>query len=541
MSVDGACSMNICFRTDASLVIGSGHVMRCLALASALRESGSRCHFVCSAHPGHLGAKIEAEGHRLTLLAATPNSGQFEERKPPHASWLGGDHDEDARHTIAALEGARPDWLIVDHYALDAAWETLLRPQVNRLMAMDDLADRSHKADLLLDQNLGRAAKDYDGLVPPDCVRLIGPSYALLRPEFAAARASSLSRRRVPRLRNIAIGMGGVDARNVTGRVLQALQTTELPRDCALTVLMGTHAPWLESVREQARRSRWPCEVHVNSANVAQIMANSDLAIGAAGGTTWERCCLGLPTILCVLADNQRNNADHVTAVGAAILMTDASELPALFASRIDERALLHMAEAATRLCDGNGCARVRDALLRSDDANAGHFRVRPMLEDDLDEVLRWRNHPEVRRYMFTRHEITPAEHRAWFERSRRDSTNHLLVFEIDGRASGFVRFKQMEWEAAAEWGFYVRPGAPAGTGRKLGSAALAYAFDTLGFRELHGRALVTNQRSIAFHRRLGFAEHDMPGERGGVGEDGESTIGFRLRASEWSRETRDR
>jgi UDP-2,4-diacetamido-2,4,6-trideoxy-beta-L-altropyranose hydrolase/UDP-4-amino-4,6-dideoxy-N-acetyl-beta-L-altrosamine N-acetyltransferase len=527
--------MNIGFRTDASLTIGNGHVMRCLTLADALKERGSQCHFFCRTHPGHLGAMIVARGHRLTLLPQASGAGQTA-GAIRHASWLGCHWREDARQTVVALDGLRLDWLIVDHYALDAAWETELCPHFKRLMVIDDLADRSHAADLLLDQNLGRSGNDYDGLVPQGCRRLMGPHYALLRPQFAALRESSLTRRVNPSLRRIMIGMGGVDAENMTGKALAALRTAALPEDCQLTVVMGRHAPWLESVRDEAGRSRWPCEVRVDADDIAQIMARSDLAIGAAGTTVWERCCLGLPAMLFVLAGNQRESAGHVAKAGAALLLTDPDELPSLFATHFDRDVLVRMSDAAASICDGGGCERVVDVLLQFEPAAIGRFRIRPMAVGDLEQVLEWRNHPEIRKHMFTRHQITPAEHRAWFMRSQEDRTNHLLIFEADGRACGFVHLRELERTGTAEWGFYVMPGAPAGTGRKLGHATLAYAFDTLGLDELHGQALSSNERSIAFHRALGFTGEGSPTLAGD-----EAVFGFRLLASDWRRNHIDR
>ena len=186
--------MKITFRTDASLQIGTGHVMRCLTLADALAARGAYCQFICRAHDGNLIEFIRRKGltaHPLPAGAALPRS----PTDPTHAAWLGATQAEDAEACAPILAAQRPDWLIVDHYALDARWERALAPHYRKLMVIDDLADRPHSCDLLLDQTFGRDAADYRPLVPADCRLLCGSHYALLRPEFAALRPYSLQRR----------------------------------------------------------------------------------------------------------------------------------------------------------------------------------------------------------------------------------------------------------------------------------------------------------------------------------------------------------
>ncbi|WP_444677542.1 UDP-2,4-diacetamido-2,4,6-trideoxy-beta-L-altropyranose hydrolase [Halomonas sp. E19] len=258
----------VAFRADASLEIGSGHVMRCLTLADALQAQGGQCHFLCREHPGHLCELIEARDypvHRLaqeacdTDTAVTPGT----EPEPDHAHRLGASWDEDAAACLPLLAELAPAWLVVDHYALDHRWETAVldglagsRP---RLLVIDDLADRRHLADLLLDQNLGRRVEDYRGLIPERCQVLAGPRYALLRPEFREWRQASLSRRaRVPQLHRLLINLGGVDKDNVTGQVLDALSGCDLPADLQISVVMGAAAPGASPSRLRPRKCPGP-------------------------------------------------------------------------------------------------------------------------------------------------------------------------------------------------------------------------------------------------------------------------------------------
>lgn len=364
--------MYVVFRVDASLEIGSGHVMRCLTLADALRQRGATCVFVSRSHPGHLNAVIHQRGFDVLALPVDSNSGSpavaSPHSAPIHADWLGSDWLTDAAQTLEAIGGVTADWLVVDHYALDRRWEQRLRERCRRIMVIDDLADRVHDCDLLLDQNLGRNARDYDGLVPEHCARLIGPRYALLRPEFAALRDGSLQRRQQPALRRLLITMGGVDQANATGAVLNALAQSSLPSDCFITVVMGAQSPWVEEVRRMAGALPWKTEVLVNVANMAELMAGADLAIGAAGSTAWERCCLGLPSVVVVLAENQRAIAAALRAACAAVVVTDPPYGPqvreALAQLLHDPRRFAAMSRTAADLVDGGGAARVTDQLL---------------------------------------------------------------------------------------------------------------------------------------------------------------------------------
>lgn len=365
-------SMSVAFRVDASLDIGTGHVMRCLTLADALAAGGAECRFICPEHPGHMiehirnkGYQVDALPVRASLLAITGEGRSTE--SPLHAHWLNCPWETDAANTRAILNEDKPDWLVVDHYALDARWEKALQGSYKKLIVIDDLADRPHACDLLLDQNLGREPSDYEALVPAHCRRLIGPRYALLRPEFAALREYSLQRRQKPALKRLLITMGGVDQPNATGKVLEALKTCPLPSDCQITVVMGASAPWLEQVRSLATTMPWPTKVRVNINNVAQVMADSDLAIGAAGSTSWERCCLGLPTLLVILAENQEDGALALQQSGAARLLGEPDAIPHELKSicplLLEERSLADMIHAASEVTDGRGAPRVLEQM----------------------------------------------------------------------------------------------------------------------------------------------------------------------------------
>lgn len=314
--------LKIVFRCDASIQMGSGHVMRCLTLANALREKGAEITFVCREHPGHLFEQIEASSHKLLRLpASTSSSGGA----LAHALWLGTTQEQDARQTTEALKSmGHIDWLIVDHYALDIEWETAMRASTKRIMVIDDLADRVHDCDMLLDQNYYRDIEGrYKKLTPPHCRKLLGPKYALLRPEFR--EAYSKLKVRDGNIKRIFIFFGGGDPTNETGKTLQAIQHLG-QTDIAVDVVIGSANPHYEKIANLCA-GLLKTKLHRQVNNIADLMASADLAIGAAGSATWERCLLGLPTIILILADNQREAAKDMADTGAIVSLGEASNV----------------------------------------------------------------------------------------------------------------------------------------------------------------------------------------------------------------------
>lgn len=363
--------MIVSFRTDASLQIGTGHVMRCLALADGLRERGGRSIFICRLHAGHLLDLIIQRGHTALALAPAENLLTSPDHLQ-HADWLGTSWDFDSSQTRKALGNLVVDWLIVDHYALDRRWEVAMRPFTQRILAIDDLADRPHDCDLLLDQNLGRHEEDYRSLLINNKKILIGPQYALLRTEFAKWRKHSLQRRVNPQLNKLLITMGGVDQTNATSQVLAALKLCELPANLRITVVMGQTAPWLTQVRSQASTMHRPTEVVAGACNMAQLMAESDFCIGAAGVSAWERCALGLPSFVMVLAANQRSGALALQANGAATIVNDTqhlmTQISELFSNIKASEVLRKMSQTAAQLTSGNGVSQIVELLFGTND-----------------------------------------------------------------------------------------------------------------------------------------------------------------------------
>lgn len=360
--------MLIAFRADASIKIGSGHVMRCLTLADALVLRGCNCVFLTRALSGNMCAAIEARGHQVVLLT----NGDETPKDPDdlYGSWLGVSRGVDSAECCAHLTRLTPDRVVVDHYALDATWERAAVPAGIPVMAIDDLADRPHACDILLDQNYGRTDADYDGLLPDAAQRMTGPQFALLRPEFAKARTASLARRDGALPAHLLISMGGADKDNATGQVLDALAQCPGLLDWRITTVMGSIAPHLDVIRARVALMPHSCDLRVDVSDMATLMGVADLAIGGAGSTSWERCCLGLPTLLLTIADNQMSAAQALAKSGAALYLGDIrnsgwQDFMVNNIVNIPHRSILtDMSYAARVLCDGGGADRVADAVL---------------------------------------------------------------------------------------------------------------------------------------------------------------------------------
>jgi len=357
--------MKAVIRADASTRIGNGHVMRCLTLAKALRQIGVDTSFICRPLPGDLISYIQLQGVAVFELPALTQE-QFgacndPEKVLPH--W-----QQDAEECLALLAGHETHWLIIDHYGLDASWHQTMRPACHQILVMDDMANRPLDADALLDPNPGRQSADYDAYVPVEAPRYIGPAYAILKPDFAALRAQSLNRRLGAQGMHILVSLGGVDNQNITDSVLQSLESATLPLDTRITVVLGLHAPWRSSVARTVSCMSYPTQLITHTEHMAELMCDADLAIGAAGTTALERCCMGLPSIQLVLADNQATAAVALAQAGAALtipLQPDLSQaLHNALQHLLQPDNLSNMQQAAADMVDGQGCQRVLEEVM---------------------------------------------------------------------------------------------------------------------------------------------------------------------------------
>lgn len=297
--------MRVAFRVDSSILIGSGHIMRCLVLADTLRRRGDETIFLSKDLPGNLIELVRASGHETKSLSASAPNGEF-------------DSDEDARQSLVAVAGGRQlDWTVVDHYRIDERWEGAIRKCSRRVLVVDDLADRRHACDVLLDPGYYEGDnRRYDGLVPPGCVLLQGPRFTLLRPEILEAR-----RRARPRdgtVRRILLFFGGSDPTNQTSLALAGLRRVT-PSRISVDVVIGSSNPYAGEISRLCQLVKG-AQLHVQTENMALLMEAADLSFGAGGVAAWERCAVRLPSIVTVVAPNQSESMRKLAARGAICL-----------------------------------------------------------------------------------------------------------------------------------------------------------------------------------------------------------------------------
>jgi len=288
---------HIVFRVDSSTQIGTGHLMRCLTLADALKNI-AMITFISRDLQGNLNHLIKAKGHCLLQLPR----GEQVDGLLGYEQWLTVPIKLDADQTKKLLGVKFPDYIIIDHYAIDESWELMLRSYAKKIMVIDDLANRKHHCDILLDQNYYCDMDNrYTGLVPDGCKLLLGPQYVLLREEFYKARNKIRHRDGV--IKNILVFFGGSDLTNETMKVLKAIEKLQ-SEDIAVNVVVGERNLYKKNVElfcQQHENIYYYCQVN----NMADLMNQADLAIGAGGTTIWERLFLGLPTIVIAIAENQ--------------------------------------------------------------------------------------------------------------------------------------------------------------------------------------------------------------------------------------------
>jgi len=446
--------VKILFRTDASLEIGTGHVMRCLALAHALRERGAHCQFVCRTHKGNMLDLIQHEGFDALALPIDSNTSAklaADDETLYHADWLGTHWEIDAEQTINALEDSCPDWIVVDHYALDVRWESMLRPKCARVMVIDDLADRDHDCVLLLDQNLiADMEHRYDSRVPSNCTRLLGPGYALLQPEYAELHPRTPPR--IGRVRHILVYFGGSDNHNLTGLAIAAFLALDRP-DIMFDVVINPVNPNIVTIREQTQ-DHINITLHETLPSLAPLLLKADLAIGAGGTTSWERCCLGLPSLVITLAENQKpivvelDKQRLVCWLGHHDMVSEHS-LKTTLKDVLDTEGVADTSNRCRDVVDGKGAERVAATVLLNSNT---HLNARLACVDDEDLLLHWANDPLVRQNAFNPSVIATEEHRIWFYKSLRDPDNcriYIVETAVEGLPIGQVRFERSDggWE----------------------------------------------------------------------------------------------
>jgi len=465
--------------------------MRCVTLAKALTRGGFKCCFV-----------MNAGGQAF-----------FESTQPDGLEVITFDDD-----TIIDPSFLQTHWpqgcalLVVDHYGLDADFEKACRPWAKRILVIDDLANRQHDCDLLLDQTLGRSHDDYATYVPADCRVMAGPRYALLRSQFALAREDALSRRQHNTgPARLLVNLGASDPDNMTRIALEGIALSDINADIDVVIGAGNNA--IGTLRDFARSMPQDVTFYVNVQDMAGLMSRADLAIGAGGTTSWERCCLGLPTLLVTIAENQREVAETLAVAGAVTVLGDVSTITAETTAKNlrsfwnDQSVLRDMSDAAASICDGWGAQRLWCLLLapgQAKDTKAVTLDIAAL--DNAETIYHWQCDPRTRQYARVAGVPTRDEHFAWVRQTTQNPDCTICMILHDGKAAGVLRFDLAAGDETLEVSILV---APEKYGLGIGQAALHLGRQLFPGKDLLAEVLPGNEASHKMFRRAGYQSLD--------------------------------
>lgn len=500
--------MKVVFRTDATGKIGTGHVVRCRTLAEALRERGAEISFVCRDEEG-IAASILGPAFEILLL---PEERRRDDRAKQLKQYdLPGVAEEiDAHQTIEAIQKYRPDWLVVDHYALSAEWEKTLRPHAHAMLAIDDIG-RPHDVTALLDQNFSlQAEARYENKLAPSTRTLLGPTYALLQSHYTAAIART--RARDAKVEHIVVFFGGAET-EMTILTINALSRQEFEK-IQLDIVVGKANPNADAIAERARE-RPLTNVHRNLPSLANLLASADLAIGAGGGNTWERCYLGLPTIVIAVAENQIPAHRDLAAAGITEYLgpqetADEDKLAAAVRHLIAEpKRRLEMSERSRALVDGYGALRIAEVLAPT---SVEQMRLRPAAIGDREFTFRLANDPLVRSQSFSTNAISWDRHKAWYADRLNNPACHYFILEAGALPIGQIRFDLGNGTAVLSYALD-----PVARGRRLGLNLVKQGLGCLrhiALCDIFAEVKPENRASRAVFESLGFDAQSPAGDK---------------------------
>lgn len=411
-------------RADASPLMGGGHIMRTVTLANALKQRGWRVTFATTATSLKMAGAMGLSDFDTVILT------------------------DAQKYDPRALRNALPDGckiLLVDHYALDLEYTHTLRGWAQHIVVIDDLANREHDCDILVDQTYGRNPRDYTSLTPAPCSILAGTNYALLRPEFFTLRHQTI-RHRLTRstVTNVIVSAGMTDPKNITKTILDGIVQSNL--DLNGVVVLGSASQNLESISSYVKSLGEKFSLHVDSRDMALLMTQADLAIGASGTTAWERCCLGLPTLALITADNQNVIANTLSAANISKNLGPVEHLDAaIIATALkdyceDGERHREIVLSSALACDGLGTARTCIALDPEYDRRGRSVTTRPVTAADSEMIFAWQHEPNMRRYFKVPTPPTQSEHDAWFHNKLADPLNVFEITLVDGTPAGILR-----------------------------------------------------------------------------------------------------
>lgn len=444
------------FRFDASPLIGAGHAIRSCVIADALIEKGWICKVIATSETYDFITSLE----RFSRIEPT----EFY-NAPLHC-----------------------DLLVIDHYDLDKEYEKYFRPFAKKIMVIDDLVNRKHACDILVDQTYGRDADDYKELVPENSKIFAGSEYVLLRNGFIEMRPQALAKRRnTKEIKKVLISMGGSDSHNHTLKALDMLKEAGFIGE--IVVVLGFNAPYYSEVENHLKALSNKSEIHID-ANMPQLIYEADLAIGAAGSGIWERYCLGLPQVLMVVADNQKSNFISIEQLGLI-------EPLSVLLGRDSPNDLSQKLNL-----DGFGVNRILSEL--EADNNTCQTTFRKITEQDKELIYHWQNMKEVRTYFNNPNPPSIAEHALWFSNRIRQTENPYWIICHDNHDCGVMSLSYNHSTQRYDLSWFI---IPEKRGMGLGTEALKIAVNMVHPFKIHAFVKEDNIASHKVFKKLGFLE----------------------------------
>ena len=413
----------VAFRVDGGAELGIGHIMRCLTLADRANKMGFKILFICASLESSLKNKITNKGFKLSVIES--------------------DMEKDAKHCLEIIDDYLIKLLIVDHYKISNEWERQLKKSVDEMVVIDDLADRPHDCDFLIDSAYGRTKSEYEKLVNSECQLLLSSDYTILRPDFIGSRPQAFNKRReTHHIKKVLINFGGTDILDLS--ILSMEQLLGNGFTGSIDILISSSYTKLADLKNTCK-SLTNVTLHIDSNQVAEIMLQADLAIGSLGTSTWERCCLGLPCISVVVADNQSYIAQQLAEYGA-IELTSIQKMEQTIVNYMDVSHMRYwkiQSEKSFTLCDGNGADRILSKLF-SNECDSNNVLLAPA--STLDEELLFSWQTEAGNRKFSRISKIPSriEHNAWFEASLANSKRRMWLVLYQGVKCGYVRLDDL-------------------------------------------------------------------------------------------------
>ncbi|MFC2095146.1 UDP-2,4-diacetamido-2,4,6-trideoxy-beta-L-altropyranose hydrolase [Candidatus Bipolaricaulota bacterium] len=475
---------SLLIRADANSLMGTGHLMRCLALAQSWKDSGGEVTFITACDSAGLLQRLTDEGFNVIRLGGA---------HPDPADWTS---------TSQVLAEHPNAWVVLDGYHFDTAYQIRVKDAGHRLLVIDDMADLEHYyADIVLNQNLHAEGLQYS--CEPYTQLLLGSRYVLLRREFLTW---SNWRREIPDLaRKVLVTLGCGDPDNVTVKVIRAIGSLS-SEDLDVRIVVEPSSPQTALLNEAI--DRLPFNIHLLPfvEDMPGLMAWADMAVSGGGSTCWEMAFMGLPNVVVVLADNQRSIAEYLDKMGVSIdlgwheSVSAENVLKALSTIMNSRRQRIVNAEKGRNLIDGEGVARLCMILEERE------LRLRPARKEDCGMLWEWANDPDVRSASYSTEAISWEDHLNWFNGVAADPNCHIWVaVDSEDKPLGEIRFEAIGQKEAKIGVSIGREYRRKGFGSMLISLGVQEAFSRTSMQLLHAYVRQGNEASIRAFERAKF------------------------------------